>query len=436
MNLLRRNKTFGSILVMSLLILIFVPSAMAFESREGESVTIAVDEVVEDDLYVGTNIFILNGTIKGDLIVGATEVLINGTVEGDVLAGAQFIEINGAVLGDARLAASAIELGEGAEISEDLLAFGYSLHAKSGSQVGQELVFGGYQALLDGDIAQDVWVGANSFALNGRIGGNVNAEVGGDESGPPFNPSQFMPDAQTMPDVPTGITLGNNAKIEGDLTYRAPRAFAVSDGSVNGTIDFTEEIISTNVEAQPSTGRAIWQHVRRFITLALIGALLIWRTPSLISGLSEQLQENPLPSLGWGAAVYFGTPIVIFALFVAAILLALLFGGLQFGNLSGVVIFVLLAAVFAFMVCFVLVLLYLTKIIIGYSIGQYILERANPTLAENPYWSLLLGLLLVIILMALPFLGGLINWLIAIVGVGTVWLLWRSNQMPAEKAVS
>ena len=57
----------------------------------------------------------------------------------------------------------------------------------------------------------------------------------------------------------------------------------------------------------------------------------------------------------------------------------------------------------------------------------------SPTLADTPYWPLLLGLLLVLAVIAIPYLGGLVNWIIAIVGVGALWLLWRSNKVTAEK---
>jgi hypothetical protein len=435
-NLLRNNKKFSVILLMSLLMVVFVPSAMAFEGREGANVTIEADEVINDDLYVATDVFILNGTVKGDLFVGATQILINGNVEGDLFAGGQSIEINGTILGDARLGGTAIELGEGAEIGEDLLAFGYSVHSKSGSQVGSELIFGGFQALVEGDVASDAWIGANSFELNGRIGGNVQAEVGSEESEPPIDPYQFMPDAPTMPTVPSGLTLGNDAEIGGNLNYRAPSSYDVSEDAVGGNVDFTEEAVTTTVDSAPSTGEQVWRFVRRFITLALIGALLVWRTPSFINRLNSQLQEKPLPSLGWGAIVYFAVPIIIFALVVAAILIALLLGGLQFGNLSTVVIFVTMTAIIVFMMAFVLVLLYLTKIIIGYYVGQFILERVNPSLIENPYLPLLVGLLLVVIVISLPLIGGLVNWLIAMVGVGALWLLLRSNNTPQEKAVA
>ncbi|WP_420645385.1 hypothetical protein [Candidatus Leptofilum sp.] len=433
MSHLRLHKTVRLIVLMSLLLFMFVPSAMAFEGRGDDNITIEAGEVVEDDLYVAANNFVLDGTIKGDLVVAAAEIVINGTIEGDLLAGGQFVEINGIVTDDARIGATAIDLGEGAEIGGDLIAAGYSLHGKSGSLVSNDLVFAGFQALLGGDVNEDVWIGVNSLQVNGRIAGNMTAEVGGEDSAPPVNPYQFTPGAPSMPVVPSGLTVDDAAKIGGDFTYRSPQSFDIPSGAVEGDVDFTREAVSVDVDGQPSAANSIWRHVRRFITLVLIGTLLIWQAPNFVTSLSEQLREKPVPSLGWGALVYFGVPVIIVVLIVAAILLALLLGALQFGNLSSAVIFILLAAVLAFMVAFVLVLLYLTKIIVGYFVGQQILQRVSPTLADTPYWSLLLGLLLVVIVIAIPWLGGLVNWIIAIMGVGALWLLWRSGKVPAEK---
>ncbi|WP_420630291.1 hypothetical protein [Candidatus Leptofilum sp.] len=434
MHHLRRHKTVRLLILMSLLLFIFVPSAMAFEGRGDDNVTIEAGEVVDDDLYVGANKFVLDGTIKGDLVVAAAEIVINGTIEGDLLAGGQFVEINGIIADDARIGAAAIEMGEGAEIGGDLIAAGYSLHGKSGSLVSNDLVFAGFQALLGGDVNEDVWIGANSLQVNGRIAGNMTAEVGGEDSAPPVNPYQFTPGAPSMPVVPSGLTVDDAAEIGGDFSYRAPQSFDIPSGAVEGEVDFTRGAVSVDAEGQPSAGNAIWQHVRRFITLALIGFLLVWQVPNFVTRLSEQLREKPLPSLGWGALVYFGVPVLIVVLIVAAILLAIFFGAVQFGNLSSALIFVLLAFIFAFMVAFVLILLYLTKIIVGYFVGHQILQRVSPTLADTPYWPLLLGLLLVVIVIAIPWLGGLVNWIIAIVGVGALWLLWRSGKVPVEKS--
>ena len=83
MNHMKLNKKLGLVLLMSLLLFVFVPLTKAFDGIDGENVTIEAGEVVEDDLYVGANKFVLNGTIKGELIVASAETVINGTVEGD-----------------------------------------------------------------------------------------------------------------------------------------------------------------------------------------------------------------------------------------------------------------------------------------------------------------------------------------------------------------
>ena len=75
---------------------------------------------------------------------------------------------------------------------------------------------------LGGDVGEDVWIGVNSLRVNGRIGGNVTAEVGGEDSAPPVDPYQFMPGAPAMPVVPSGLTVDDAAEIGGDFTYRSP----------------------------------------------------------------------------------------------------------------------------------------------------------------------------------------------------------------------
>ena len=58
--------------LLALMVLAFASPVYAFEGRDGEKVVIGADEVIEDDLYVGANEFVLDGTVKGDLIVGGS----------------------------------------------------------------------------------------------------------------------------------------------------------------------------------------------------------------------------------------------------------------------------------------------------------------------------------------------------------------------------
>src|SRR3972149_6919761 len=124
------NKTVKLISVFTILALTLLSIAVpvnAFDGRGGDLVIIGADEVIEDDLYVGANEFVLDGTVRGDLIVGGSSITINGTVEGDLWAAGQIVIINGEVMDDARIAGAGLQVGSGAVIGDHLIAAGASL---------------------------------------------------------------------------------------------------------------------------------------------------------------------------------------------------------------------------------------------------------------------------------------------------------------------
>ena len=141
----------------------------AFDSRGGDTVTIPAGEVIEDDLYVGANIFTLDGVVKGDLIVAGSTITINGTVEGDLLAAGQSVVVNGRVMDDIRMAGAALVLGESAQVADYVVAAGNSLETKDGSSVGGDALFAGYQALLAGDTARNAKIAVNRLELSGSV---------------------------------------------------------------------------------------------------------------------------------------------------------------------------------------------------------------------------------------------------------------------------
>lgn len=81
--------------LITLLALTFATPAYAFDGRSGENVVIKSNEVIEDDVYVTANNFVLDGTVKGDLVVFGETITINGTVDGDLMAAGQTVIING-----------------------------------------------------------------------------------------------------------------------------------------------------------------------------------------------------------------------------------------------------------------------------------------------------------------------------------------------------
>jgi cytoskeletal protein CcmA (bactofilin family) len=433
-------KIFSIFTLLALLTLTFATPVLAFDGRSGDNVEIKADEVIEDDVYVGASKFTLEGTVKGDLVVFGETITINGTVEGDLIAAGQTIIINGKVSDDARIAGAALKLGKSAFIGGDVVAGSASLEAEKGSVVEGDVVVGAGQTLLEGKIGDDVMAGTGSLELNGEIGGDVEAEVGDPEEGaPPM--SMFMPQAQIdFPSVKPGFNVGEDAKIAGDLEYTQSADVKIPSGVVAGKVTRKEPVVDPEtvvVPPTPAEKALTWtlDLLRTIVTWIAFGLLLGWLLPLFMKALMDKVQSQPAASLGWGLISYAAFFFALFILLTVIIVGGILFGALTLGSMSGTIVWVGILALFALVVGFVLVTAFLTKIVVAWLSGKLILSRIKPELADHKFLPLILGVVIVAVLVALPFIGWLFGLLITIIGLGALWIwgrdAWQARKMTA-----
>ncbi len=421
--------------------LLVAPSARAFESRNGENIVIGPDEVIDDDLYVFAATLDMRGTVNGDLIFFGQSADIEGMVTGDLIAAGQHIAIPGAVNDDARVAAYAIEVT--GDLGDDLVAAGFSLVNVDGSSVGGDLVFIGYQALLAGQVGGTADVAGGAVDVEGTVDGNLNVDVGGVEPGqgramPPGFP--FVPGVPTVPSVPPGLTIGDDATIGGDLNYTANQRVDIPEDNVEGEVNFTRYVPEERPEkrAEPSMTvvvlRWFWRQLRRLITLLLVGALMVWLVPDWTRRVEAIVRSQLWPSLGWGlvALVLFIVGIVI--LVIASVILVLILGIVTLGELAG--LFVGLggvlfgAATFSFSVLWS----YVTRVIVSLLLGHLIFNLFGSRSREKLWWPMLVGVLIFLLITAIPFLGWLLAVLASLFGLGALWI-WMQNQFEEEREV-
>ena len=426
-----------SVLVLGALVL--APAVWAFEAREGKRVVIEADEVIGDDLFVGAETFVLDGTVKGDVYVAGTEVIINGVVEGDLWAGAQRIVVNGVLQDDAWLAGYSIELTSDARVADDLRTAGYSLDIETGAKTDGAFLFGGYQALLAGYIGEDAMVGCFGMVLDGAIEGNLTASVGPGEQSMAWNPSVYNPELPRVPTVRGGLTLGPNARIGGNLDYTATERIDVPAGVVEGQTNFTYD--APDVRERPDVDVSpvavfgsmlvgwIVTTIRRLVALLLVGLLVAWLAPRWITAPVEKLKAQPWPSLGWGALIFFLVPPAFIALLV---ILALVVGVLMLvtlGNLGGPIAVIGFAAIVVAIVLYTLILSYLTKLAAGYLVGRLLFPADE--WAEKPILPTLVGVIFVVVLTRIPVIGWLLSFAISLFGLGAIGLViagrWRKS---------
>jgi len=440
MNALRWPKIMSVGVVLALLLLIAAPAALAFEGRGGRDVVVAANEVIDDDLYVAASSLTINGTVKGDVIFAGARLVINGNVEGSVMGAAQELVINGTVAGAARLTGWAITLGQTAKVSRDLMAAGYSLEMAPGSAVGRDLFFAGMQTLLAGSVARRGNIGAQGVELRGSFGGDVEVDVGSAAS-TEMPPTQYwgwnMP---AVPSVRSGLHLGEDAKIGGNLEYTSREQLS-TQGVVAGQTTWREAQPPRQQETRGAlAGLAIlnWllNPVRRFIALFLIGLLFIFAIPLWTQRLAENVEKRPLPSLGWGFVALCGIIADFILIAVATVLLALLFGVVTLGGLAGLIAAIGVVLFLTLALLFTIAIAYAAQIVISYLLGHLILGKAGLSPVTERVLALFLGVIIVVILTAIPCVGGLINLAIALFGLGALWLLARDLLTKRPAAVA
>jgi hypothetical protein len=81
---------------------------------------------------------------------------------------------------------------------------------------------------------------------------------------------------------------------------------------------------------------------------------------------------------------------------------------------------------------FLLIFFYLGAIVVGQSLGRWILEKLGPARAGSAIWTTLIGLVVVWLLTMIPILGLIIGFFTALFGVGGLWLAGRERMKGAD----
>ena len=222
--------------------MILMPNSASADVRSDQTVKIAADEVIEDDLYVFAETIIVDGTIKGDLIAFGKDISINGTIEGDLTLAGYSIRLNGEVQDDVRFAGYQFTLSPSTKIGDDFMAGGYTLTCHEGSEVLGELDFAGYSTSLSGTVGQKTNLAVASCKLNGRFDGDLKIEI---DSG----------DQPKFGSEPTGITISDQAEIRGALSYRSPVEAKIDSAATIGSVNY-ERIDPSELSESSTSSRS------------------------------------------------------------------------------------------------------------------------------------------------------------------------------------
>ncbi len=364
------------ILLFLALILLPLGAAKAFDTKTGNSIYIAKDQIVSGNLYAAGNTITIDGNVSGDLIAAAQTINVNGRIDGDIIAAAQTINVNGAVGGNIRVAGSAIDLN--GAVARNVNAFGSNVLLGTSSEIGWDAYVAGATLESRGNIIGSLSGNAGRALIAGKIGKDIDIKISENS-------------------LSEGLIISPDTLIGGNINYTAKNPAQISESAkVSGVVH------QAVPETKTHNWLAAWAGAKLYTILAalVVGLVLVFLgkkfTPIIIANIEEKHWRALLPGL-----------IIMFILPPIALFLAFTIIGIP---LALIVLALWLVAIYIAQI--------FTAILVGQTILQTLTKNHNPKLI----WSLILGVIITWLLFAIPFVGWIICLIAIWLGLGGLYL--------------
>ena len=213
------------------------------------------------------------------------------------------------------------------------------------------------------------------------------------------------------------LVIEPSARINGDLWYRSHNEVQLPAGAVTGKVVREEGETDSSAGALDAVREAIRGSAARIVGLGLLGLLLLTSAQGWVERAAMQLRQRPGASLLAGAVV--GAVTVPAILIVGGIVLVVF--GQVFGTGGALVAILWLLAGLVFCA----LAIYVSPVFAALLIGRTVLARFSTGGRQAGFLALLVGLIVLAVLGAIPFVGWLITGLATVLGLGGALLAGR-----------
>lgn len=303
-----------------------------------------------------------------------------------------------------------VERGE--VVNGDLEAFGGTVVVRGRVTGGLTAFSGNVLVANSGAVGGDVEAAAGNVRVNGNVSGNVEvasgnfvlgngAAVGGQVS---VSSGYAQIEGRVDGDVRVAserLVVGPTAAIGGSLVYDVDELDVADAAQIAGQVRAEENLFRGGgpgptpgpvpIPSTP-TGSGV---AFGFLTNLLLGAVLLLVFPEFSEHVADRVTDAPGVTAGIGLLVLVAVPVVL-------VLFAITIIGLPI-TIAGAVAYVLA--------------LWVSAVYGGYAVGSWLLDAAD---ADNRWLALVVGLLVVAILGLIPILGGVLNFVILLLGLGAL----------------
>ena len=322
--------------------------------------------------------------VDSDLYLFDVNLDISQVVDGNVFAYGQTVNVSGEINGDLFVFASNLTIEESAIIHGNVFALSSNMTV-SGIVSDIYAMSDNFQLSEKSIIARNLYLSSDSVSLSGKISRDA----------------YITTNTLKIAEEDEPIVVGN-------LTYSSTNEAQINENSIGGEITYNAiQPIDSSVKVWSIVSNLISALVLSFIIIMI----LLWINPKFKDNVCEIIAKKSFLSFGIGLLVFFATIII-------SIILLLFTGGL--GASTAVVAIVFL--------------------ILGYILSSTVFSMALGKLLANKFGFnknvayVLLSLLIVLIvnlIRYIPYVGGPIGFIIAMVGLGIICV----NAYKREKKV-
>jgi cytoskeletal protein CcmA (bactofilin family) len=315
------------------------------------------------------------------VVAAGGSVTLSGPVSGSVLAGGGNVHVSGAVGRSLRAGAGTLTLG--GRVATDALLAGGSVEVQRDAEVGRDLLATGGSLRVTGAVGRNAFLSGGTVIIGGRIEGDVTVEA-------------------------DHLTVLSSARVGGRLRYRSNRPAEIQEGSqIAGGVEVMPRRVRPRSAFRAFPFVLAWR-VTEALWLLVIGLVLLIVAPRAVTRVSERIRR------GFGYSLLTGFILVI-VLPVAAVIVALTFLGIPLALLLMLLYGATLIAAQIFPAAW---------------LGRWLLSRVARVGAEpSPYLAQIVGTVLLVLLIAVPFLGWLVRLVAVLLGVGALWAaIWATRQ--------
>ncbi len=375
----RRFQTRRSVASLGIGLFLWIASAdpsRAIElSFDEETVSLPAGEVAEQTWVSTARSVVIDGRLVGDLVAFGDRVVIAGELDGNLLSGARRVEIRGRVTGSVVTFGERVRIG-GVVEGNVYSGAGLTTLAES-ARVGRDLVALGEGLTVSGTVGRDLFAFLEWVEVAGGVGRNVVADV---EAADVLATARIGGDLELWHrEEPDDIGIEASSSVAGETRVQPTRVDLEGRWDRYASIEFyvflVVSLAASFLFGMLTFRLAPWVFETRFRTGADLGA-------PLVAGL-----------------------LVVFAAPIALVLVALTVVGIPIA-LSGLA---------SLLLC-----LYLARIVVGAAVGVALLGEPQGGQWREFALALLAGLAVVYVARALPYLGGVVGFLVLLVGSGAI----------------